>query len=123
MTADLDNIRTKCNSDSVLCAGGGKVNSDILDLVSCGNCYSILAPTVLDKPIYVGSAYWYMTSGKSFGFSPIFSISQTTADMHDLSSPLRLSWHLNQNDGGWRLGSKTNLNKNQNYKKYLFIKV
>ena len=123
MTADLDSARAQCDADSILCAGGGAVNSDNLDVVSCGNCYSILTPTVQNSPVFVGSAYWYMTSGYSFGFSPIYLVSQHTADTYNLSDPLRLSWHLNTNSGGWRLGTINSLDASTNYKKYLFIKV
>lgn len=107
-----------------MCAGGGATSSDILELVSCGNCYLILTPTTVDMPVYVGSAYWYMVSGNSFGFSPIYEILQNKADTYDQSSPLRLSWHLiNSNIGGWRLGANTALDYSVLYKKYLLIKV
>ncbi|CAF0865388.1 unnamed protein product [Brachionus calyciflorus] len=122
MSSDLTTARSYCNSNSILCAGGGLVDSDILELVACGNCFQILTETLIDAPNRVGSAYWYMTTGKSFGFSPIFTITQNTADTHDYSDPLRLSWHFDQNAGGWRLGTLTSLDNNIQYKKYILVK-
>ncbi|CAF0991711.1 unnamed protein product [Brachionus calyciflorus] len=119
-TLDLMNARSNCNSNSILCAAGGLVNSDILELVACGNCFQIMTNTTLNTPKLVGSVYWYLTPGKSFGFSPSFTISQTTSDQFNLSDPQRLSWHLDQPIGGWRLG---NLSLNDNsYRKVLLVK-
>ena len=81
MSTDLDNARSQCNTTSILCAAGGLVNSDILDLVACGNCYAVLSPTTLNSPVFVGSVYWYMTAGKSFGFSPNSIITKNSADI------------------------------------------
>lgn len=119
----LNNTRINCNSTSILCAAGGAKNSDFLEVVACGNCYAIVSRTSLNKPVYIGQAYWYMIPGTSFGFSPTSSINQTTADMYNLQDPLRLSWVLDQGKGGMRLGNKTNLQTDTNYRKYLFIKI
>ncbi|CAF0966961.1 unnamed protein product, partial [Brachionus calyciflorus] len=70
MYSDLELARTYCNSTSILCAGGSLTNSDILELVACGNCLQILTETTLNSPNLVGSVYWYMTPDLSFGFSP-----------------------------------------------------
>ncbi|CAF1097323.1 unnamed protein product, partial [Brachionus calyciflorus] len=118
---ELDNIKNQCNINSILCVGGGLVNSTILDVVSCAICRSVLTPTELNKPDYVGSAYWYMTSPYCFGFSPVYNISQDLADNIDIENPLRLSWHLDGN-GGWRIGKVMHLNSDQSYKKYIFLK-
>ncbi|CAF1082112.1 unnamed protein product [Brachionus calyciflorus] len=117
----LDNIKNQCLKNSILCVGGGLANSDILQLVSCGNCQSVLTPTELDKPVFVGSAYWYRTPSKSFGFSPVYFIYQFTADNTDYKNPLRLSWHLD-GGGGWRLGSLLSLDSSKSYKKFIFIR-
>ncbi|RMZ97522.1 kinesin kif17, partial [Brachionus plicatilis] len=81
-------------SNSVLCAAGGLANSDNLLLISCANCQVVLTPTIINSPVFLGSAYWYLTDGKSFGFAPDSTVNQHNADTHDTSSPYRLSWHL-----------------------------
>ncbi|CAF0838132.1 unnamed protein product [Brachionus calyciflorus] len=121
--SDLDNIKNKCNINSILCAGGGLVGSDVLDLVACANCYSVLTPTEKNKPVLIEEVYWYMTPDHSFGFSPNATIDQNSADIFDTTNPFRLSWHLNISFGGYRLGQLTGLNNDNNYKKYIFIKV
>ncbi|CAF0922766.1 unnamed protein product [Brachionus calyciflorus] len=118
--SDIANATRNCNSNSIFCAGGGLINSDFLDLVACGNCFQILTNTTLNTPKLVGSVYWYLTPGKSFGFSPSFKITQATSDTYNESDPLRLSWHIDQPLGGWRLGSLT-LN-DERYRKVLMVK-
>ncbi|RNA20332.1 kinesin kif17 [Brachionus plicatilis] len=121
MTSNLTNVKDNfCNSSSMLCAGGGLEGSDVLKLVACANCYSVLTTTVINQPVQIGSAFWYMTPGKSFGFSPNYTIAQTDADTFDQLNSFRLSWHL---DGppGWRLGNLVSLYDTK-YKKYIFIK-
>ncbi|CAF0997441.1 unnamed protein product, partial [Brachionus calyciflorus] len=123
MYSDMSLAKSYCNSNSILCAGGSLTNSDILELVACGNCYQIFRNTTLNSPNLIGSVYWYMTPGKSFGFSPIYTISQSSADTYDTSDPLRLSWHFDKISGGYRLGALTDLNSDTLYKKLLFVKV
>lgn len=121
-TSEILAIKNICNNKSILCAAGGKSGSDILNLVSCANCYSVLTMTNLNVPHYVGSAYWYLTQNKSFGFSKYSSINQNTADNNNHDDIYRLSWHLDHNHGGWRLGNIIWLNSDNNYKKYIFIR-
>ncbi|CAF1122101.1 unnamed protein product, partial [Brachionus calyciflorus] len=99
---NLMSAKSICNYNSILCAGGSLANSDILELVACGNCFQVLTNTTSNSPNLVGTVYWYMTSPLSFGFSPIFSITQSSADTYDKSDPFRLSWHLDQTSGGYR---------------------
>lgn len=67
-----------------------------------------------------GQVYWYRTSGKSFGFSPLSNIRQTPADNEDLNSPLRLSWLLDQDIGGYRAGSIRSLNNDSIWHKVIY---
>lgn len=118
---ELENIKSQCSNNSVLCAAGGLADSDWLLLISCANCYAVVQPTAINSPMFVGSAYWYLTENLSFGFAPNSTINQNLGDIYDTSSPYRLSWHLN-GFGGWRLGNLTNLDGDNNYKKYILIK-
>ena len=117
---EIDLIAATCNSNTILCAGGRNINSQILILVSCGNCLKITKETVLNNPVLESNAYWYRTALKSFGFSPNRNITQNIADQFDVKSNLRLSWHLDELHGGWRLGNITLLNDNNQYLKILF---
>ncbi|RNA26323.1 kinesin kif17, partial [Brachionus plicatilis] len=119
---DLENIKSQCSSNSVLCAAGGLANSDCILLKSCANCQAVLTPTIINSPVFVDSAYWYLTDGQSFGFAPDSTVNQHNADTQDKSSPYRLSWHLNGH-GGYRLGNITDLNSDNNYKKYRKYKL
>jgi hypothetical protein len=49
-------------------------------------------------------AYWYMLSGKSFGFAGNQSINLNTADTNSDNPTERLSWHLTSS-GGYRIGN------------------
>ena len=120
---DLDNVKNQSNSSTVLCVGGGAINSDILELVSCAQSLLILSRTSLNIPKFIGSAYWYMIPGTSFGFSPTLSINQSSSDIHDPTDDFRLSWIIGQNRGGDRLGSRMDLRTSTSFRKYLFLKI
>lgn len=121
-TAQLALVNVTCDRYSILCAAGGAANSNSLLLVSCGNCWSILSVTQVNRPRLVNGAYWYMTPNYSFGFAPNATINQITCDKFDTTNSFRLCWHLDQNVGGWRIGSLVwFLNQDFNYVKYLFV--
>ncbi|CAF1054990.1 unnamed protein product [Brachionus calyciflorus] len=101
--SELDKVKMNCTSNSILCAGGGETNSSFLELVACGKCFEILKNTTLNSTNLVGSAH-------------------CEADIYDLTDQERLSWHLDLNNGGWRLGNITDLGNSISYKKYLFAK-
>ena len=125
VTTDLEisEFRNRCNADSVLCVGGGIKGDDNMRLVACGNCLSVLSVTPLDTPNYVGSAYWYYTPTKSFGFAPNRTIYQYSCDYIYFENNLRLCWHTDNVSGGWRLGNITYLNSDSMYSKYVFLKM
>ncbi len=80
---ELYDIKSKCNTESIICVGGSDGLNTTLLLVSCGSCLDILTTTELDKPRLVNGAWWYFTPDKSFGFAPFSSIRQSTADVFD----------------------------------------
>ena len=86
-STELINIRSKCNNNSILCAGGSAVGSDSLILVSCGYCLSVLNETVPLRPVLNNGAYWYfsyVSGSSSFGFSSKLYI------LSKLSAPKKL---------------------------------
>ena len=62
--------------------------------------------------------------GKGFGFSPSSTIDLSSVDIVERDSgPLRLSWHLNGNEGGWRAGSTTDLYTSTEWEKLIFTTI
>ena len=106
-----------------MCVGGGNQSDGLLRVVACGNCLNITTLTPKNQTSFSISAYWYCMFGFSFGFAPNSLILQNTAyieyaDIQDPGSNLRLSWYLDELNGGYRLGNLTNLFfDTTNYKK------
>ncbi|CAF0727637.1 unnamed protein product [Brachionus calyciflorus] len=121
-SSDLTGLRNQCNLNSVICVGGSKVGSSILHLAACANCLSVLTETPLNSPRKVGSAFWHFTPKESFGFAPNSEINQNNADFSNHYDNSRLSWHIDRNGGGWRLGSIIYLNNDTSHKRYIFIR-
>ena len=129
---ELINIKSNCNYNTIICVGGSEYNSDNLLLVSCGNCNQVLTNTSLNNTQLINGAYWYLKSNYSFGFSSNQNILQYYADTYDCtlnnnktyecSDNNRLSWHLTEITGGWRVGTINGLNTSPSYKKYIFLK-
>jgi len=131
-SAEIDDIGKRCTSSSYMCLAGGESGSDNLMLVGCGNCLTLLKRTPLNTPTFNSGAYWYFNEGNSIGFSDTNVIKQNSADIADCvdenankpcSNENKLSWHINQNSGGWRVGKITLLNDSTNYKKYVILKI
>ena len=55
--AELNAINSTCSQNSILCVGGAASKSNILLLLSCGNCWSILSTTKKDTPVLINGAY------------------------------------------------------------------
>lgn len=129
-SSEIDELGKRCTETSFMCLGGGRVESDIMDLVACGNCLTLIKRTPQDIPTFNSGAYWYFTENYSIGFSDTSRIRQGTADTSDCrigeptvcSSENKLSWHLGIS-GGWRVGKNADLNENESYKKYILLKI
>jgi len=129
-SVEMSDFGKRCTSSSYMCLGGGRIGSDIMDLVGCGNCLTILKRTPLNTPTFNSGAYWYFSDETSIGFSDTNLIKQSSADTADcvngsFNSCLnekKLSWHLGSS-GGWRLGKITELNSSTAYKKYILLKI
>jgi hypothetical protein len=102
---DLNQIAGICHNQVLVAA---TFNGSI-SLAAVGPASVLTLNTAWNRPQQRGQVYWYRTTGKSFGFSPVDTIRQTSADNEDLNSPLRLSWLLDQNMGGYRAGAVRSL--------------
>jgi hypothetical protein len=87
----------------VILAGKAVGSSNIL-LAAAAPKAQVFTETVTNTPQLLNGTYWYNTPNQSIGFAPTATINQNTADAYDVSNPLRLSWHINSFNGGWRLG-------------------
>jgi hypothetical protein len=66
-------------------------------------------------------AYWYNCAGLSFGFAASSSISLNSADTGNDQCEYRISWHIDQNVGGYRAGCTLALNSDSSYYKQIYI--
>jgi hypothetical protein len=98
---DLNQIAGICHNDVLV---GATFNRSIV-LAAVGPASVLTLNTMWNRSQQVGQVYWYRSDGRSFGFSPHSTIRQTTGDNEDMNSPLRLSWLLDQNMGGYRAGA------------------
>ena len=87
----------------VILSGKAVGSSNIL-LAAAAPTTQVFTETVLNTPQLLNGAYWYNTPDQSIGFAPTATINQLQADAYDYSDPLRLSWHIMNSVGGWRLG-------------------
>jgi hypothetical protein len=55
------------------------------------------------------------------GFASKSYINQNQAATYAVESDQRLSWHIDRNIGGWRVGSESELNNNTRYYKISLI--
>ena len=93
----------------VILSGKAVGSSNIL-LAAAAPTTQVFTETVLNTPQLLNGAYWYNTPDQSIGFAPTATINQMQADAYDYSDPLRLSWHIMNSVGGWRLGEINTLN-------------
>lgn len=107
-------------SEQYVILAGKAVDSSTIILAAAAPTSAVFTETVLNTPQLINGTYWYNTPSNSIGFAPTATISQNTADQVDTSSVLRLSWHLNNIEGGWRLGSLTELNSSTAYLKQVW---
>jgi len=107
-------------SEQYVILAGKAVGSSTIILAAAAPTSAVFTETVLNTPQLLNGTYWYNTPSNSIGFAPTATISQNIADQQDTSSILRLSWHLNNIQGGWRLGSLTELNYSTAYLKQVW---
>eukprot|EP01084_Bolivina_argentea_P217158 368770_1 len=83
------------------------------------------AQQITYKNKYPTQTWWYYVDHQAFGFSDIERIDLTNGgcDISDARNNNKLCWHLiNSRTGGWRAGTKINLNFNRDIFKILYYK-
>jgi len=89
---------------------GKAVGSTTILLAAAAPTAQVFTETVINTPQLLNGTYWYYTLSTtwpnqgSIGFAPTNSINQNSADYGNWTDPLRLSWHLSEGLGGYRLG-------------------
>ena len=118
---EIEAIRDQCNSSTIMCVGGGNQSEGLLRVVACGDCLNLTTLTQFNQTTFTGCAYWHFAFGYSFGFAPNSIIEHNSADIQDPDSNLRLSWYLDELNGGFRLGNLTDLIYDDAYFKKVFL--
>jgi hypothetical protein len=113
---DLNQVAGICHNHVLV----GATFNGTMSLAAVGPSSVLTLNTLWNQPQQFSQVYWYRTSGKSFGFAPLSTIRQTSGDNEDLSSPLRLSWALDQNIGGYRAGTTRSLHDSSLWHKVIF---
>jgi hypothetical protein len=107
---------------------GKAVGSSELPILAAAPTSQVFTQTVINNPQLLNGTYWYFTDGisapggnatGSIGFAPTSTINQNEADQANASDPLRLSWHLGCDCGGYRLGASL-LNGSTDYLKQVW---
>ena len=109
-------------SEQYVILAGKAVGSSTITLAAAAQTSAVFTETVINTPQLLNGTYWYNTPNQSIGFAPTGTILQGSADIEERFSggDLRLSWHLISNQGGWRLGSVTELNYSTAYLKQVW---
>ena len=107
---------------AILGARFGSSSSQPFTLAAVGDYNAVFRATASTSTAYANSgAYWYFYFPRSMGFAPSSTITLNTADVYDShggsSGAYRLSWHLDQSSGGWRVGANTGLNGDRQWYK------
>jgi hypothetical protein len=97
---------------------GKAVGSSTLPILAAAPTAQVFTETVANTPQLLNGTYWYYSlstpvAGANFGsigFAPTSVINQDSADTQAVSDQLRLSWHLDAHNGGWRLGEINEFN-------------
>jgi len=108
---------------SCLLVGARETGKKVLKLAAMGRADIVTKLRQLNQTELHNGVHWYAcnaSGSKSVGFSPNETISQNNADNADMSSPTRLSWHLNGH-GGWRAGDVTGLSQSSEWEKVIFV--
>ena len=85
-----------------------------------GSATEVQRQTALNTPHLSGGVYWYFTTGESFGFLNSTDLQQNSADVGSTSPASRLSWHVDQNAGGYRAGENMELNSDTTWRKSIY---
>lgn len=102
-----------------------EVDSTTILLAAAAPTAQVFTETVINTPQLLNGAYWYYTLVTtvsyegSIGFAPTNTINQSSADF-GTTGEQRLSWHLIENLGGYRIGDDTSLNDSSAYLKQVW---
>ncbi len=101
--------------------GARQAGSSMLDLVAVARASEVFAQHC-DARLANG-AYWYNCEGRSFGFAASSSISLNYGPDagSDYGCSNRLSWLVDNSEGGWRAGCSTQLYDSSSYYKQIYI--
>lgn len=136
----LETLRNQCQGEYVLYAGGSAADTSNLLLLAAGQRSVVFAGTNLLFAVQnnlgpgqlSNGTYFYGQNNLSVGFTPNSTVKLQQADVcsSTFGDPCfapdngseRLSWHgNNMNEGGWRIGTSTNLNTSTAFIKQIWV--
>ncbi len=140
----LEVLRTQCEGDYVLYAGGLTADPENFLLLAAGEREVVFAGTDFDLNTVVqldsshlsNGTYFYGQDDASVGFTENPTINLWEADLCEsnldgaFTNPdcltsdggtKRLSWHGAEVEGGWRIGTITGLNSSNEYVKEIWV--
>ena len=115
MNLPLDSIQLLTCSAEYLFVASVNIQGEYL-LGAYGDRYDVLneQSTVSQAFGPSNQVYWYFIPHLAFGFSPTIKISLNPCDDNDPLDPFRMSWILDSNQGGCRVGKHVNSSQNSN---------
>jgi hypothetical protein len=112
--------RIEACAGSYLFVGARLTTDDKFELGAFAAAEDIKTKTALNTPHLANGVYWYFTPGVSFGFLNSTILLQNQADIATSDGKSRLSWHLDMNIGGERVGNHLELNQGAAYHKSIY---
>jgi large repetitive protein len=122
---DQSRFLNACTGKYILVAAGAANDPGNYMLAAAGERSSVFRVTGINEVTSNNGTFWYFNPTRSMGFAPTNVIRQSSADVQDRSSTLRMSWHLGHCGvgkicGGWRVGSVVGLNGSTAYVRAIY---
>lgn len=103
--------------DCILWGAKSSAGSSSFALAGVGKREKLLQLKQSPYEVMENNIYWYSKDGRSNGFAASSDVALWTADVENSVCEPRLSWHLGDNVGGYRVGCQKSLNGDSTWRK------
>ncbi len=121
---NINAVLAGCDGDYLMLAGR-QVGSDTWDVLAAADVLSVTTDTGFSNvTTNANGVEWYFSQNYSWGFAAGGdSVSRSSCDTGSTNGAQRLCWHTGGGNinGGWRVGTVTSLNSNNNWERALFV--
>jgi hypothetical protein len=107
------------NPDQFVAVGTKQAGSSTLNMVAMARAGDVFLSSCTTN--LANGVYWYRCPSQSFGFAAESTITLNSADTLSSNCQYRLSWHLDQVNGGYRDGCTLGLNSDNQRMKQIYI--